>query len=186
MTLSKKISAFVCGDDYNDEDKRSIIEFGISILLAKLLNLVTEIIVGCLFSMPIETIIFLIAFSFLRSYAGGFHSSSSCRCYVSSTVTMITALLLIKYANVFSLNFIFILFGAILCLIFAPVESQNKPLDMTEKRVYRKRVMIILFLILILLAFSYFLYIDMIFRTLSVVLLIEGIMLIFGKITLKR
>ncbi len=186
MTLSKKISAFVCSNDCNDEDERSIIEFGISILLSKLLNLVTEIIVGCLFSMLTETIIFLIAFSFLRSYAGGFHASSSCRCYVSSTATMIIALLFIKYTDVLAVNYIFILFGAVLCFIFAPVESRNKPLDMTEKIVYRKRVMIILFLIFILLASSYFLHIDMIFRTLSVVLLIEGIMLILGKITLKR
>jgi hypothetical protein ELI_4364 len=184
MSLSQKISAFVCGNSCSDEDEQSIIEFGIGILLSKILNLVTEIIVGCLFSMLAETIIFLIAFSSIRSYAGGFHMSSSGKCYVSSTVTMIIALLIIKYVDSSIVNCIFILFGAILCMAFAPVESQNKPLDITEKIVYRKRVMVILFLILILSAFS--LHINMIFRTLSVVLLIEGIMLILGKITLKR
>jgi len=85
MNLSRKISVVVCGADCNnDEDELLIIEFGISILLSKLLNLVTEIIIGCLFSMLIEAIIFLIAFSFLRSYTGEFHASSLSKCYVVS------------------------------------------------------------------------------------------------------
>lgn len=182
MNLSQKISAFVCGSDCNDEEEQSIIEFGISILLSKLLNLVTEIIIGCLFSMLLETIIFLIAFSFLRSYAGGFHASSSSKCYVFSSTTMVVALLIIKYVDNFFANCIFVLLGTSLCLIFAPVESKNKSLDIIEKSVYRKRTVLTLALILIVLVLAFFLHIDMLFKTLSVVLLVEGIMIFLGKI----
>lgn len=181
MNLSKKISAIVCAD-CNDEDEQSVIEFGIGILFSKFLNLVTEIIIGCLFSMLTETIIFLIAFTFLRSYAGGFHASSSGKCYVFSSITMTVALLIIKYVDSVAINCIFILLGLILCLIFAPVESENKPLDIIEKNVYRKRTILFLALILITLVIAFFLHIDMLFTTLSVVLLVEGIILALGKI----
>lgn len=185
MDLSKKISAFVCGTDCGEEDERSVIEFGIGILLSKMLNLITEIIIGCLFSMLLETVIFLLAFSFLRSYAGGYHASSSLKCYVSSSAIMAVSLLIIRYADMPIANIVFALFGTVICLIFAPVESQNKPLDEIEKAVYRKRALIVLFLILLVMICSYFLHINFIFTTLSVVLLIEGIMLIFGKIQCK-
>lgn len=185
MDLSKKISAFVCGTDCAEEDERSVIEFGIGILLAKMLNLITEIIIGCLFSMLFETVIFLLAFSFLRSYAGGFHASSSLKCYILSSAIMSAALLIIRYADMTIANIAFALFGTVICLIFAPVESKNKPLDEVEKSVYSKRALIILFLILSVMICSYFLHINFIFTTLSVVMLIEGIMLILGKIQCK-
>lgn len=186
MNLSKKISAFVCGTECGKEDERSVIEFGIRILLSKLLNLVTEIIIGCLFSMLPETVIFLLAFSFLRSYAGGFHASSSAKCYISSSATMAAALIIVKYVDMPLVNVVFALFGMVLCLVFAPVESKNKPLDAIEKAVYRKRAMTILFVILLVMVGSYFLHINMLFLTLSVVLLIEGIMLILGEVQLRN
>lgn len=184
MKISKKISAIVCAD-CNDEDERSIIEFGISLLLSKLLNLVTEIIIGCLFSMLIEAIIFLIAFSFLRSYAGGFHASSLGKCYFFSSTTMVVALIIIKYVDSVAVNCIFILFGSIICLVFAPAESKNKPLDIIEKNGYRKRTMLILSLILIMLVFTFCLHNEIFFKTLSAVLLVEGIMIVFGKVILN-
>lgn len=186
MDLSKKITDFVCGNDSANEDERSIIEFGVSVLISKSINMITEIIIGCLFFMVKETIIFLIAFTFLRSYAGGFHASSSRRCYISSTATMVLALLVIKYLNGYIVNIIFALFGIIVCLLFAPVESRNKPIDEIEKKVYRKRTMLILSIIFIAFTVSLLLNIDTIFVTLSVVLLTEGIMLILGKITLRK
>ncbi|MCM1530075.1 MAG: accessory gene regulator B family protein [Alistipes sp.] len=185
MDLSKKISAFVCGTDCTEEDERSVIEFGVRILLSKMLNLITEIIIGCLFSMLFETVIFLLAFSFLRSYAGGFHASSSLKCYISSSAIMAAALLIIRYTDMPIVNIVFAVFGMIICLVLAPVESKNKYLDEIERTVYRKRALIILFLILLAMICSYFLHINSIFTTLSVVLLIEGIMLILGKMQLK-
>ena len=67
-------------------------------------------------------------------------------------------------------------------MIFAPVESKNKPLDTIEKIIYWKRTMLILALILIVLVLALFLHINVLFTTLPVVLLIEGIMLALGKI----
>ena len=182
MDLSKKIAAFICGNDCTEEDERSVIEFGIGILLSKMLNLITEIIIGCLFSTFWETIVFLLAFSFLRSYAGGFHASSSLKCYISSSAIMAAALLIIRYADMPIASIAFALFGTVICLLLAPVESKNKPLEQVEKIVYRRRMMIILFVILSVMTVSCFLHVHFIFTTLSVVLLIEGIMLILGKI----
>ncbi|MDE7138882.1 MAG: accessory gene regulator B family protein [Ruminococcus sp.] len=185
MTLSRKITDFVCGTECTDENERSVIEFGVGIMLTKSANIITEIIVGCLFSMLTETIIFLIAFSFLRSYSGGSHSSSSFRCYLSSTAIVACSLLVIKYIDNFCINCIFILSGALLCMALAPVGSRNKPLDTTEKAEYRRKALLILLMILTVSAVSLLINADMVFRTLSVVLAVEGIMLVEGIISLK-
>ncbi len=70
-------------------------------------------------------------------------------------------------------------------MFLAPVESKNKPLDKTEKTVYRRKALLILLMILTVSAVSVLINADMVFRTLSVVPAIEGLMLIEGIISLK-
>lgn len=70
-------------------------------------------------------------------------------------------------------------------MVLAPVESRNKPLDTTEKTVYRRQALLILLMILTVSAVSVLINADMVFRTLSVVLAVEGVMLVEGIISLK-
>ncbi len=70
-------------------------------------------------------------------------------------------------------------------MVLAPVESKSKPLDTAEKTVYRRKALLILLIILTVSAVSVFINADMVFRTLSVVTAVEGIMLIEGIVSMK-
>jgi len=110
--------------------------------------------------MLLESLIFIIAYSPLRVFAGGYHTESPVVCYLLGIPLFIGVLLLQNIAVYHSLPFIAM--GIIAALIIAhivPVESPNKPLEDIEIRVYGRitkfilRVELVLALILYLVGF---------------------------------
>lgn len=75
----------------------------------------------------------------------------------------------------------------ILVLIYAPVDSKNKPLNEREYKKYRKISIYIVFLQVVIISISYFLNNDLFFycNIAAVAILIEGLTLINYNSTLK-
>lgn len=67
-------------------DRISIYKYGINQMLNMLLNIVTFLVIGLIFHMTLETIIFTAAYIPLRTYAGGFHAKTPFKCWIVSAV----------------------------------------------------------------------------------------------------
>lgn len=128
----------------NDEEK-DLYYYGFKQGFLLLLNLITVIIIGIIFNMIWQSVIFMAVYSLLRAYAGGYHANTQSRCYLFS-IGMITAVLwiikLIPWNG--SICFITTAVSSKIILLIAPVEDRNKPLDLKEKKVFKKRTNIIL------------------------------------------
>lgn len=61
-----------------------------------LYNLITVIVIGLLFGMIRESIIFTITYGMIRPYAGGYHARTQLKCYLISVGMMIAVLWLIE------------------------------------------------------------------------------------------
>ena len=120
-----------------DED---IYKYGIQQGMIMLLNLTTMIFVGLLFHKLLECILFVMAYIPLRSFAGGYHASTSIRCYFLS-IMMICAVLWVMGLLAFNgpiCACLIIISGSIIMWL-VPVEDSNKTLDQLEKVVYRRQ-----------------------------------------------
>ena len=124
---------------------RDTYEYGVQHILITLLNIITVIIIGFVLNAVIEALVFITAFIPLRIFAGGFHFSTPIRCYIFSSGFVAAVLLAMRYFSISLLIYclLYCLASAII-LIFSPVEDVNKPLDQVEKKVYRKRAIIVL------------------------------------------
>lgn len=123
-------------------EQYEICKFGVQQGLTILLNLLTVIILGSIIGEFWQTIFFMIVFIPLRVYAGGFHAKTPLRCYVYSSFFMIVILAAMKYSwsiNEFTCIFV-ISFSSIIIGVLAPVETANKPLEESERKVYRKKM----------------------------------------------
>lgn len=129
----------------NDEEKildRDIIIFGLSSVIELSINILTTFLLGYLFGALLESIVFLLSLSFLRSYTGGYHCKKSFSCYCVSSGTVILSLTIHKF---FSTSYLLVLglsgllISIPLILIFAPMPSFNKPIDKIEQIYYRKK-----------------------------------------------
>lgn len=124
-------------------EQYKICKFGVQQGLTILLNLITVIILASIMGEFWQIIFFMIVFIPLRVYAGGFHAKTPLRCYAYSIFFMIIILVAMKYSwiiNKFTC-IVIISVSSIIIGVLAPVETENKPLEEIERKVYRKKMM---------------------------------------------
>ena len=150
------------------------------------LNFVTSILIGVIVGKVVDSIFLLAAYMPLRSYAGGHHSSSSGKCYIVSSFIMIIWMCLLKFQILpTSCCVIMLIVGLAVCIMLAPVEDKNKPLDEDEIRIYRKRSFAVL-LIEICVWLIFVLLIHKFEQVIPIVIFTEAIMLVAGKLKNKK
>lgn len=76
-----KIADILIKNGVAEIEYKEIIVYGLTFGIELILNILTTIILGFMFGMVIESLIFLISFSLIRTYAGGYHSQSALKCY---------------------------------------------------------------------------------------------------------
>ncbi|NOW04765.1 accessory gene regulator ArgB-like protein [Clostridium beijerinckii] len=170
MSLTEKIATKI-GNNAKiflnvNEEQEQIIIYGAINLFQMLFAILWVIIVGLIFGVFYEALIFSITASILRKYSGGVHASSPSRCIIIGTFSAALAGILIN--NIFyTINSITVavISGAIIIFAFitvfgnAPVDSIKKPITNIETRKQFKRksifvIFIFLFIITILLIFN--------------------------------
>ena len=180
---SEKITNAIAQNGTIKAEDKELYKYGIQQGMMILLNLCTTLIIGAVFKMVWQSILFTVAYIPIRSYAGGYHSKTPQRCYIFSILMIIAVLWGMKYFNnTYFICIALLVFASIIILLLSPVEDKNKPLDKLEKRIYKKRTLIILGIeILIILLF---LVIDILSISFCMVIALFSlsIMLVLGRI----
>lgn len=163
------------------KENEELYKYGFNIGLTILINLLSSVLVGVFFGMIFESMIFLMGYIPLRSYAGGYHARTSLRCYFISIFIMILILAFFSYVSLVSLYKMLLFIGVTVCIILSPVEDENKPLDDDEIRIYRKRSYIVLTIevcVWILLSFVQ----QSVGKIVPLIIFTEALMLVLGKL----
>ncbi len=148
-----------------------------------LLNVFTILIIGIIFGMLWESLVFMVTYIHIRTYAGGYHAITQLNCCISSVVIIVMVLLGIRYMKWTSLIYVTIsIFSGLIIYILSPVEDSNKPIDDIGVKIFRKKSRIILIFELILLILFIFLRKNNIAECILVSLFTVSVMLILGKI----
>lgn len=129
------------------ESDFELYSFGFEMGFAIVANILTTLVIGLCFRMPLESLVFLAAFIPLRSYIGGFHAANHLRCYILSNIAVIAVLASAHFVTSIY-NDAFIITTGLVCLVIifflAPVQDANRPLEDIEFYVFRRRARIIL------------------------------------------
>lgn len=127
---------------FSKKEKEEIIRYGLDRIKSTCTMTLMTLLMGCIFQVFFQSIIFLVCFIILRKYAGGYHANTQNWCYVISTVIIAVALLVIRYMSDSSDNEIFILLQSvnfILLYFLVPVDNKNHRLEQWEKEKYGKK-----------------------------------------------
>lgn len=103
-------------------------EVGISLLICFLLN------------KALQAMLFIITFSFLRIYCGGYHCKTAITCEITFVLMTTLSIILSDIFNVSFSLFLFALSVATL-LIVCPVENENNPISPDKIAFYRTQIM---------------------------------------------
>ena len=147
--LSKNISNKLKDELNLDEDKRSIIEYGIFAFFQMGISILLVAIIGFIFNVMLEALIISFSGAILRKFSGGAHASTPTNCSIVGLLICVLPAYIIKNIGLNS-NYIIII-GILVYIVsfiiiykLAPVDSPNKPIKNKGKIKRLKRGSIII------------------------------------------
>ena len=182
--LSKNITKNIENQLALDNDRASIIEYGLYAFFQMGIAILATAIIGAIFNVMIEALLISFVIAILRKSSGGVHASTSINCTIVGALVAVTPACIIKHIS-FNSNYIIII-GILLYIIsfiiiykLAPVDSPNKPIRKEDKIKRLKRgSIIILSIYMIVVLINLVLY----YRTKSNVLLLYSSCIYIGII----
>ncbi len=170
------------------EEEQELYIYGFFMLLSQLMYLVLACIFGLILGCFFESIIFYIAFQFIRRYAGGYHAATETRCEILSTLSILACIVVIKLSKICDFQNILLIISAIssICIFFlCPLDTPEKPLSDKEFKYFRKISWIVLFIIVVAIIVTYCFNIEFVLLPCCMSLILESILIVLGKIKSK-
>lgn len=167
------------------ENEQELYCYGFFILLSQLLYFILAAVFGLILGCFFESVIFYIAFQFIRRYAGGYHAKTETRCEIMSAISIIACIVVIQMSTTYNFNIVLLCLAAVATIFIAvlsPLDTPEKPLSEKEFRYFRKISWIILFALATAIVISYFVGFSVVFVSCSMSLILESILLVAGKI----
>lgn len=167
------------------DDEQELYEYGFFILLSQILYFIIAIIIGTICGTVFESIIFYIAFQFIRRYAGGYHAATETRCEILSTLSILACIVVIRLSKTYDIQTALLIISALsaVCIfVFCPLDTPEKPLTDKEFRYFRKVTWLILLAIVVAIIVSYIFKFKIFTVPCCLSLVLESILLTAGKI----
>ena len=183
-TLSEKIVCRLIDTSIINNTEKELYVYGFFMLLSQILYFFHTLMFGILLSIVLQSVVFYVAFQFIRTSAGGIHASSELKCEVATTVSLLLCLGFIKICGLYNIKIIILIItmvAAAFIFILCPLDTSEKPLNKKEKIYFRKKSWIILLMILTIIGVSSCLEINTLIYPCSMSLILESILLILGK-----
>ena len=154
-----KVTGYLITNDTIHEQDKDIYSYGLKQGVIMLLQTLSVLLVGIIWGMWWQSVLFIFSYTPLRLSSGGIHANKQWLCFICTVLHAVAVLLIIKYV-VLSDTFLLavIAVSTLMILFFAPVEDKNKPFDDMERAVFKKRTRIMLavelFVVVMLIVFG--------------------------------
>ncbi len=167
-----------------EEDKELYI-YGLFMLFSHLMFFIIACLFGLLLGCIFESIVYYIAFQFIRRYAGGYHATTETRCEIFSTLSILACIVVIRLSKTYDIQTAILIISAVsaVCIFaFCPLDTPEKPLSDKEFRYLRKVSCLILLVIIAAIIVSYVFKFQIVTVPCCLSLILESILLVAGKI----
>lgn len=189
--LSEKLVHALIRRGQLDEGEHELYAYGFFILFSELFFFLVICAIGLCLRIPLQALFFFAVFRPLRQYAGGYHAKTELRCLLFSSTMLLGNFFVLKWVQTAGLDWLIllpVLLGTIPIVIFAPLDTTQKPLDSSERKHFRKRTLWCLFVADALFAVMFVLQIRVLFLPIGSAVGLAGIFLCLGVVrhTLDR
>ena len=138
--LAQKTVDALCGSQMIGEEDKDLYIYGFFVLYSRLFFLIITVLFSLVFGIVWQGILMYIVFSLIRSYAGGVHASKESICLITTSLSILLCVVLIKtlipYDNTAGIQIV--LLGEWCCIvILSPVDTPEKRLSKLEKKRYK-------------------------------------------------
>ncbi len=141
--IAAKISDYLCSKELIDQSEKEIYTYGYEVILENAVKTFILLILGVVLKKAIVTIIFIIAFTTLRAYCGGYHAKKAWQCDVCTLmlwggVVWGTPIARGAFTSGRAYLVAAVLLVELIIYLYAPIEHVNNRLT-EEKRIRNQR-----------------------------------------------
>lgn len=148
--ISFRLSDVIARRVGTDEDTREVYQYAFELILSTVIGFAAILFIAGITSGLIYGVVFLLAFSSLRSVAGGYHAATYLKCFVISCGVFAAVIFVHSVLMYMEPRFLWIFLSALIAGIYiilrAPVQHPNQPLN--EVRIAKNKRLAKLFVIL--------------------------------------
>ncbi len=148
--LAIKITDYLIAKGVSKSNERDYYIYGCEMLLLKLVNVGTLLVIAVAMGKPVEGIILLLTFMTLRKYTGGFHLDSALSCYIfTALVYGISLYVCTEYRFSKGMCMVIVLIAYVLIASYAPIDNPNLNLTAGEIKAMKNQIRKILLILLV-------------------------------------
>ena len=179
---AKNISLMLIANNIITFENREAYSYGIELFLFKFSLYIIVAVIALITHTLIPSAIFVISYTFLRQYNGGYHCKTAEMCIIVSIFMYLIFLLLYKlnYDNIKTFFFISSCISFLPIFIFSPVENINNPLTVNEKRKYHIISIMIATVLVAIMILGYIFNVSNICYAVSYALTADAVLIILG------
>lgn len=167
------------------DTEQELYVYGFFLLISQILFFTLTMIFGILLDIVLESVIFYVAFQFIRRYAGGIHASSELKCEIATTTSIFLCLLCTKLCETNNIQMPILVLTSIatvLIFVLCPHDTPEKPLTQEEYKYFRKISWVILLFIMLAICIGWYFKLEFLIYPCCMGLILESILLVLGKI----
>ncbi len=183
-TFINRILCVMVGEHFIDEEEADIYRFGLECMVLKVIHYISYIIIAIFMKSVVTMIFSSIILVPLRCMAGGYHAKTRIRCYLFSCAVVAFLCKLNQVPVSMNISIIILLIADVIILAFAPVENENRPIDMDEKIIFVYKTRLILLIGNIAIIISVLLKLGIHGYMINGILVV-ALMLLLGKIKMS-
>lgn len=181
--LAEKAVDHIFPQDSLSRDDREVYIYGFFMLFSRIFFFLLTALWGMLLGVLLESVLLYAAFALIRAYAGGVHASRESTCTICTSLAMLlccAAMRLCTQLKPALLPLVVLAFSAIVIGMLSPLDTEAKPLTEEEKREYRRKSILITFIILAAAILGLIVGIYRVFYPCVLSLFLESILLLAG------
>lgn len=159
LMLSKVIGWLIQQKTIESSD-RELYEYALYSFLVSNIPLVFLVIASILLGKLLEGMLIVLPFMIIRKFCGGYHAKHVYTCFILSTGLVLSGFYIVNYLN--CNYFIMMVISGVSIMFNSPIDSQNKRLDKSEIKLYKRITemlivsIIVLYIILFIIKCSYY------------------------------
>lgn len=128
-----------------EEQDRELYVYAVYSFLMTISPLLLSFIFGVMMGMVMQSIILIIPFMVIRKYSGGFHAKNAWSCLICSCLLLILCISMTSYIKC-GLGLATVTVMALGSLmVFSPIDSENRRLELHEKKRYKYMTIVLAF-----------------------------------------
>lgn len=166
------------------EEEKELYIYGLFMIISQVMFFAFSCALGLIFGCFVESVIFYISFAAIRKFAGGYHAATEARCEISSALSLLACVGVIRLSKIYDFRTA-LLCAAAMCAVlifaFCPLDTPEKPLGEKEFKYFRKVSCIILFVICSAIIAAFIFKVKLVFVPCCAALVLEGVLITAGK-----